>query len=349
MMRPGKILWATIVLASFFCQAGMAAQAALQLSWPTPNKGFLQGQPAAVFVQPTVSGATRSGLFGCVRNDGQRFHEGIDLKSVMRDHGGEALDPITAVMKGKVAYINRNAEESSYGRYIVLTHAQVSPPINTLYAHLQKVSPKLTVGATVERGAVIGRMGHSAGGYRIPQERAHLHLEINFQLSDDFDGWYNRQAFEKPNKHGLYNGMNLVGLDPLDFFNKYRAGRCKSVQQYIDGLATALTIRVNVKKTPDFIKRYPGLLVHSIPDKGLTGWDIEFTAYGLPRKWTPLTREADGWSLRPGEIRVIEYDEQAIAECSCRKMLHWRQGKPVPGHFATELIELMFSLRRQGG
>ena len=49
------------------------------LIWPTPNPAFQNGKPIEAYVQATVSGRVESGLFGCVRNGGSRFHEGLDL------------------------------------------------------------------------------------------------------------------------------------------------------------------------------------------------------------------------------------------------------------------------------
>ena len=44
------------------------------------------------FVQATVSGNPTSGLYGCVRNDGEKFHGGLDLFGLKRDKDFEALD-----------------------------------------------------------------------------------------------------------------------------------------------------------------------------------------------------------------------------------------------------------------
>ena len=95
--------------------------------WPTPNTAFREGNPPHTFIQPTEKGTVESGLFGCVRNDGTRFHEGIDLNAVSRTGKGEAADPIFAVMDGRVVYINRSAGKSSYGRYLVIEHVASEP------------------------------------------------------------------------------------------------------------------------------------------------------------------------------------------------------------------------------
>ena len=58
----------------------LASSDRLQVSWPTPNQAFVNGLGV-----PCVSPKTgpdkdfSSGAFGCVRNNGNKFHEGIDL------------------------------------------------------------------------------------------------------------------------------------------------------------------------------------------------------------------------------------------------------------------------------
>mgnify|MGYP003334059019 CR=1 FL=1 len=61
-------------------------------------------------------------------------------------------------------------------------------------------------------------MGHSSGGYMIPAARAHLHFEVGLAITSDFQGWYDHRRFGSRNEHGMWNGMNLVGVDPVAFF-----------------------------------------------------------------------------------------------------------------------------------
>lgn len=116
------------------------------LFWPTPNKAFIQGEPAQVFIQPASSGKLKSGTFGCVRNDGFRFHEGIDLKPIHRNRHREATDSVSAFMAGKVVFVNKIPGNSSYGRYIVIEHLKATLPLYSLYAHLASIDPQIKKG-----------------------------------------------------------------------------------------------------------------------------------------------------------------------------------------------------------
>ena len=56
-----------------------AAVFALDICLPTANDALLRPGHDAEFFQPTVEGTVESGMFGCVRVNRHRFHEGIDI------------------------------------------------------------------------------------------------------------------------------------------------------------------------------------------------------------------------------------------------------------------------------
>lgn len=335
-----------LILAAVLLLAGsLSAQTAVRgIYWPTPDGSFLEGGPIEPLLQPTASGNPESALFGCVRNGGTRFHEGLDIRPLKRDRRGEAADPIYAVMDGRVVHINSVAGHSSYGRYIVIEHDGQDVPVHTLYAHLAQAAPGLKVGDRVKAGQEIGTMGRSAGGYSIPRERAHLHIELGFRKSDDFQSWYDWKRFNSPNHHGVYNGMNLIGIDPLHFFETVRSGNFQDFRSYIRSLPTAFTLRVATRNIPDFIRRYPGLLTRPIPTEGVSGWDIEYTWYGLPKAWTPLKKEDISTSVS-GDVTLVDYDPDAF-HSPCRMTLVFGKNEEVLlGKRLQDDLRLMFGFR----
>lgn len=291
-----------------------------QWFWPTPNSAFFEGKGLETFIQPTASGIIESGLFGCTRSGGTRFHEGIDLFPLQRDRRGESIDPIYAALTGVVRHINRIAGHSSYGLYILLEHEADGLVFYTLYAHLRDISQGLQPGQLVQGGQTIARMGRSAGGYTIPRERAHLHFEIGFRLSSSFDRWFDSQDFGSRNHHGNFNGLNLVGVDPLAFFEALRDGRVNSFKAFLETLETPLTLRVHFPGIPDFIRRNPQLLWGAALPAQPTAWEISFTAFGLPLKWTPVTRGGLE-PMTPGTTHLVHHDPEALRGFACRRLI----------------------------
>lgn len=318
---------------------GAAVPRRVELVWPTPNRAYAEGRDIAAFVQPTASGVATSGLFGSVRSGGRQFHEGLDLLPLERDRAGEALDPVFAALAGVVRHIYRKPGGSNYGRYIVLEHPAESPPVYTLYAHLAEVSPDLAPGAVVRAGQTIARMGRSASGGGIPKDRAHLHFEIGVRLSDGFEGWYRGRGFGSPNEQGLFNGMNLLGLDPLEFFARARSDGLASLDVVFQTLPTAVRVRVASPDAPDFLRRYPSLKESAAGGGG--GWEIDFSATAVPLRWRrPSGENFNGW--RRSEARVVLQDEALLAANRGRDLVDRRRGVVVPGEDLETVLGLLF-------
>lgn len=324
--------------------AVLVAGSRIELAWPTPNTAYVEGKPRDAYLQPTVSGEVESGLFGCVRSGGSQFHEGVDLKPVSRDRKGESIDEVFATMDGVVRHVNLRAGESSYGRYLVIEHAGLKPAVYSLYAHLSEVAPEVKTGDTVTCGQVIATMGRSAGGYTIPKDRAHLHYEIGLVATRRFQSWYAWKKFGSPNEQGLYNGMNLMGVDALDFFDQFRARRVDNFQEYFAQLPAVARVRIATGMVPDFVQRYPELLTTELPAGGVAGWDVKVNATGLPFSWTPL-KATDVIGFRANEVRLSEVDAAALKRFRCKSIAVLRKGEYQPGRDLETMLQLVFGLR----
>jgi hypothetical protein len=189
-------------------------------------------------------------------------------------------------------------------------------------------------------------MGRSASGYAIPKDRAHLHFEIGVRLTCDFQGWYNFKKFGSRNEHGVWNGMNLAGIDPLDFFEAWRAGRVDVFQDYFAKLTPAVRVRVATQRTPDFVERYPSLVSPVAAGGLIGGWEVALSEFGLPFAWTPLS-PADVSGFRPNEVRIVAHDAAALKRVRCKSLVVVRRGKPTVGKELEATLQLLFGLRTE--
>lgn len=314
----------------------------VELAWPTPSKLWEQGRGPQEFLQHAGSGEWESGGFGGVRSAGRQFHEGIDIKPVARSRG-EAADAIFAAMPGVVRHVSAVAGNSSYGRYIVIEHPDVTPAVYTLYAHLAKIEPGVRAGVAVKRGQTIGLMGRSAGGYTIPKERAHLHFEIGLMVTRDFQAWYDARKFGSRNEHGWWNGMNLMGIDPLDFLNAWRSRRVDTFKDYFAAMDTAVRLRIATRKVPDFVERYPTLLTKPRP-MIVGGWEIRFNWSGIPFAWTPLTVAETG-GLALNEIEIVAVDTKVERADRSKTLVVQRRGKWAMARDLETVLQQLFGMR----
>lgn len=308
-----------------------------EVVWPTTlDLGAVRS--AEEYLQPTVSGRLESATFGMVREDGHRFHEGVDIRPGRRDAAGEPLDLVRAAMDGQVAYVNPHVN-GPYGKYVVLVHPGAEIPAYTLYAHLASLDPAVRIGMFTRRGLTLGRMGRtSAGSTPITPDRAHLHFEVGLMLSTGFNAWYAAQPENRksPNLHGLHNGQNLIGMDPLPLLGQ----RSVDVLALVRRQPTALTVVLRAPKVPDFVTRYPALARGERAQAA--GWHVEFSWQGMPLRWTALEPgnprlPAQGW-------QIAEVDVTRRPLMIRRKLLAADGRKP--GELLTQNVGILLSTAR---
>lgn len=259
-----------------------------EMTLHSPTAVDFPATPTALrrYVQPASSGKPESGMFGLTRNEGTRFHEGIDVKSVVRDRRGNAVDAIFAVFPGKVAHVCRE-NNGSYGKYVVLEHRSGGISFYSLYAHLSLAAASLKEGESVPAGTFLGVMGSSSSVYDFPAGTEHLHFEIGLRLGEkSFLKWYER-SFPPgdENLHDCWNGLNLAGTDPVRFFSE--APLCGNFRDYLDRVPVALAVVVKDADVPEILKFSPGLSRADIPEK-TSSWRISFSWSGTPLEFFPM-------------------------------------------------------------
>lgn len=227
---------------------------------PTPQRNWQDVENPLVYM-PTGSGRIVSAFFGSTRTNSSGravFHEGVDIAPMQWDRQGQALDEIYAVADGTVGYINRVAGNSSYGTYVVVDHPDELGTVYTLYSHLALVAAELKTGQAVERGQVIGIMGHTST-LGIPPQRSHLHLETGLMVNPSFSRWYREQRMT-PN-HGNHHGFNLTGFDPMILLqNLVGVDEVPfSYKNALEGIPVAWQLLVRSRHLPNFFGRYPPL------------------------------------------------------------------------------------------
>ncbi|MEI6493850.1 MAG: M23 family metallopeptidase [Verrucomicrobiota bacterium] len=266
------------------------AEAAL-FDFPTKNRALLEGRPENfyMYVQRDFEGVItypwEGGQYGFVRGPQRTpqgvvfatLHEGVDIQPLLRDPSGNPLDDVLASAAGRVVHVSKEARASNYGRYIVVEHRIEGCPIYTLYAHL--ASTAVETGQEVRQGEVLGRLGFSGAG--IDRPRAHVHFEIGVMISSNFESWYAAHSAGDPNKHGLYNGMNLSGTDPAPILLAAAKNPGFQLTKHLAGLEPVF--KLTVPNSPDLtlLQSYPWLVANG-EMANPPAWTISFTGSGFP-------------------------------------------------------------------
>lgn len=265
---------------------------------PTNNDALFQGKPSAFYTpvdrhfEGVRSKPWEAGTYGFVRNPFRlsngtlrfsKLHEGIDISPLRRDAQGEPLDLVCPVAEGIVVHVNPAPGASNYGRYVVVAHQVPEGTIFSLYAHLAETS--CHAGQKVTTSSQLGRLGYSGKGINL--QRAHLHLEICLMINIS----YNRFA-PPSNKHGLYNGLNLVGIDPAKLLEACREGHPISLREHWETLKEHYRVRVPCQGTMDILRRYP-FLYKGDWGKRPVSLEMAFTAEGVPLAVYPSTEPTE--------------------------------------------------------
>lgn len=254
------------------------------------------------------------------------MHEGIDILFVRQDRRGEPLDEVRASAPGRIAYISRQASLSNYGIYVVVAHRIEGLEVFTLYAHLREVHADLAVGQQVAERQVLGIMGRTANtASSIGRDRAHLHFEINLFVNDAFPSFLEAHSPGSRNDHGLWNGRNLVGLDPtVIFLAQRREGPAFSLLAHVRNQPEYC--RVLLAATDfSWLRRYP-MLIRRNPvaeAEGIVAYEASLNYNGVPYSLTPRARrEIAG----PVSNRLLRVNEEEALRHRCRQLV-FRKGQ----------------------
>ena len=269
----------------------MGQNQALDLVLPTDNDALFSGGGAAFYqhIERNFKGLKSTpwegGQYGFVRDPTDtagglvytRFHEGIDIRPLHRDAHGEPLDEVRAIADGKVVHVNSVPGYSNYGKYIVIEHRWGGSNYYSLYGHLS--SSGVQTGETVKRSQRIAVMGYTGTG--LNRERAHLHLELNLMFSHEFDSWYNTFFRNDPNRNGIYNGMNLAGLDIARLYLALHKNPSLTIPEFLGREETFYKVMVPKSRHFELVRFYPWMLTTGSRNEK-SSWEVSFAQSGVP-------------------------------------------------------------------
>jgi hypothetical protein len=161
----------------------------------------------------------------------------------------------------------------------------------------------------VAAGQAIGRMGYTGAG--IDQRRAHVHVELNIMLSSQFESWHGA-GFSTPNHHGVYNGLNLLGVDLQALYAGHAKNPALSVAGWLKASPAAYEVTVPGTASLEIVRRYPWLREGG--GGSATSWRVRCNPWGVPL------------SIQPGQQAVVA------------PVVTWIKDDPIPHYYSTRGI-----------
>jgi hypothetical protein len=230
---------------------------------------------------------------------------------------------------------------SNYGNYIILRHHLEGLEIYSLYAHLREIRSDLKAGHEVRGGEILGTMGRTSNTRQeITRDRAHLHFELNLLVNDRFTSWYRKNAPGQRNDHGVWNGQNLLALDPYQIFLAQKEqGPAFSLIRYVRTQPELCRVLVRATRFP-WLTRYPGLVKRNptAEQEGACSYEIALNFNGVPFELIPRAAS----EIKPqGRLRLLSVNEAEQQNNPCRKLLTKRGQKWQLTNQGTRLLELL--------
>lgn len=214
-----------------------------EISLPTPNNHIYDVGMEGFYAKTRTN--DEYGLPGWIRNDGNRFHKGVDIipikfektkKTVTIDYYDPKTkkdfsvdepvlipkDEIYSILDGIVVVINSVEGKSGYGRYIMIEHHfSDGSPFISMYAHLDRFTVK--EGDRVKGGSQIGWMGQTSSnptGRDYLKAIPHCHFEIGRVINPNFAKYYSSKMYPTI-IGGKYDPSNIQPFNPIKFLLKY--------------------------------------------------------------------------------------------------------------------------------
>lgn len=323
--------------------AGGLAATGQPFRLPTVNQALFEPGGEPQYFVGTAGKPWTSGTFGCVRSEGQQFHEGIDIRCVQRDARGEPADLVVATADGTVCYLNRRPSLSNYGNYLILRHWVEGLEIYSLYAHLREIRADLQPGKRVQAGEPLGWMGRTANTREgIARERAHLHFELNLLLNDRFALWLKQRHPRERNDHGDWNGRNLVGIDPQGVLLTQRLqGSRFSLLQYLRQQPALCRVWVGTTNFPWVVRYKP--LVRPNPvaaQQGVAGYELALTFNGLAFECIPRAASELGPGQAP-RVRLLSVNAAEAQARPCGRLVSRTGSRWTLTSRGLELLDLL--------
>ena len=284
--------------------------AALDLVLPTDNDALFRGDGPEFYqyIERNYKGVKSTpwegGRYGFVRNPTEtgsglvfsRLHEGIDIRPLQRDASGNSIDPVRAIAAGVVVHTNHAPGHSNYGKYVVIEHLFDGAKYYSLYGHLSTIA--VQKGQRVQQRDQLGVMGHTGEG--LNQVRAHVHLELNLKLSRHFESWHDHFFRNDPNRNGLYNGLNLSGIDIARLYLALQKRPDLTIPEFLSGEETLYRVLLPASRNFDLRKSYPWMVQQK---SDTASWEVSFNRAGVPLKIQPSSKsvsEPELSYLKPG-------------------------------------------------
>jgi hypothetical protein len=108
-------------------------------------------------------------------------------------------------------------------------------------------------------------------------------------FSHQFEAWHDAFFRNDPNHNGMYNGLNLAGLDIARLYLALKENPSLTVPQFLSREETFYKVTLPTARHFDLPKLYPWMLAGNRNQQA--SWDVSFASSGVPLKIEPSGKQ----------------------------------------------------------
>jgi hypothetical protein len=109
-------------------------------------------------------------------------------------------------------------------------------------------------------------------------------------MNHKFEGWYKTNYQNDPNHHGIYNGINLDGLDIAKLYLQLHENPALTIPEFLSHEEVFYKVAFPRSRHFELPKLYPWM-VNGNADPEPRGWEVSFARSGLPLRVEPSDRK----------------------------------------------------------
>src|SRR5205085_8201361 len=115
-------------------------------------------------------------------------------------------------------------------------------------------------------------------------------------VSHNFESWHDAVHPGDPNHNGIYNGINLTGLDIARLFLALRKNPGLTIPEFMREEEAVYKVALPRSGHFELARNYPWMIART-PDARTQSWEVSFTGSGLPLKIEASSRQVRGPEL----------------------------------------------------
>jgi hypothetical protein len=125
-------------------------------------------------------------------------------------------------------------------------------------------------------------------------------------LSDQFEAWYNTFFRNDPNHNGIYNGMNLAGLDIARLYLALHKNPSLTIPQFLSREEAFYKVTLPKSRHLELPKLYPWMLTTGSRNEK-SSWEVSFAQSGVPLRIESSDKNVTQPELSYVKTKSVDY------------------------------------------